>query len=287
MKLAEIHVPLVPEPGQSSRQNKNGHAPAAMVRMAGKQRDPINLGGFGQSFKSDSSERALFHVNSLVGQVWLLQLRKRIQASYRNASNPQCPLQTGYAWRSFSVFFEPLSAIEMVRLFENLLRFASFEGYPPARAFFFAYAPLAFEHDSSGEFIGPGVWSPPSDCKKAVRRVRRTLQRWCEWLEALTHLQVHCEFRHEAPRQQLDKAVILLWPLVRRHQWSSSDLLSVLRSLTNHGTAFVPQTEQQLAVYCRTALGLSFPGRPRLRGEGALPGWIVAERLFKLIPTVA
>jgi hypothetical protein len=224
----------------------------------------------------------------VVGQVWLMQLHKRIRASYSrlNSGRPTV-LQTGYAGRSFSTFFEPLSGIEMVRLFENLLAFANFDEDAPARSFFLAYAPLAFEHDLSGEYIGPGVWSPPSGSTKAARRVRRTLQRWCDWLEALAHFQVHCECRAAAVCPEMEKAIILLWPLVKRHQWSSADLLRVLRSLTGCGERFPCQSAEQLARFCQTGLGLHCPRPSREELQAPLDGETVAARLLKFLPAIA
>jgi hypothetical protein len=226
-----------------------------------------------------------FHLNSLVAQVWLVRLRRYTQARFSDrAGANDCPLQTGYAWRSFSKLFYPLSAIESVRLFENLLRFANYGNHPPARAFFLAYAPLAFEHDVSGEYIGPGVWTPLAGSNDAARRVRRTLKRWCEWLEALTHFQVRVVEVPDADQQALDRAILFLWPLLKRHNWRYVDLLTVLRSLTGRGDSFPFESEQQLATYCGTALGLhkSSFNPPVKKGETA--GQIVAQRLFELLP---
>ena len=237
-------------------------------------------------FAPASSRAALFQVNAIVGQVWLMQLRKNAQARYAHRSGPdRAPMQTGYAWRSFRTFFEPLSAIELVRLFENLLRFASLDACPTARAFFLAYAPLAFEHDYYREYIGPGVWSPPLGLNKAARRVRRTLQRWCDWLEALVHLQVHCELYPEAVQLELDKTIILLWPLAKRHNWDSRDLFSVLRLQKENAQVFPCESEQELAAYCRSALGLR--ASPATEGSvKVLDGRAVAERLLKLLPAI-
>jgi hypothetical protein len=228
-----------------------------------------------------------YHVNSLVAQVWLVRLIRYTDARYADrAGTNDCPLQTGYAWRSFSKLFYPLSAIESVRLFENLLRFANFGAHPPARAFFLAYAPLAFEHDVSGEYIGPGVWTPRAGSKDAARRVRRTLKRWCDWLEALAHCEVRERHALEADQDQraLDKAIIFLWPLLKRHNWGHLDLLTVLRSLTHCGDAFPCQSEKQLATYCGTALALHKASFEPPAKNGDPAGQTVARRLFKLLP---
>jgi len=235
----------------------------------------------------DKTEDERFHLNCVVAQVWLLQLRRYTEMRHAESPCGRRPaLQTGYARRSFSILFEPPSAIEAVRLFENLLRFANYESAAPARTFFLAYAPLVFEHDVSGEYIGPGVWSPEAGSKNAAVRVRRTLQRWCDWLEALMHFQIHDLHRPGTVPRELDQAIIFLWPLLSRYRWSALDLLAVLRSFLDCSANLPCQSEEQLATYCRTALGLRLPNRRTAVESGVLAGREVAERLFRFLPTI-
>jgi hypothetical protein len=115
---------------------------------------------------------AQFTLNSLVAQVLFLTVREHIRASYgQSTGHHRRRVQTGYAWSNFRKSFEPLNAIESVRLFENLLRFANCEESGPSRAFFLAYAPLAFEHDATGEYIGPGVWTAQAGARLAAVRI--------------------------------------------------------------------------------------------------------------------
>ena len=228
---------------------------------------------------------ALFRLNSVIGQVWLMQLQKRTQQRYTaSAGSPRPALQTGYGWRSFSTFFEPLSAIELVRLFENLLRFSSCEGHAPSRAFFLAYAPLAFEHDMYGAYIGPGVWTRPAGSQKAAQRVRSTLQRWCDWMEALIHFQVHDQHRTTTVSPELDKAVILLWPLLKQHHWSYADLLGLLRSWPKTPVPFAG--DEEFGGYSRNVLGLYCQRLRTLRPHAKLYGQAVAERLLRFLPSI-
>jgi hypothetical protein len=217
-----------------------------------------------------------------------VQLREYTLAQYALPTGAKAGmLQTGFAWRSFSNLFEPLSPIELVRLFENLLRFANYEAYPPARAFFLAYAPLSFEHDISAEYIGPGVWTPQSGSRNAALRVRRTLKRWCRWMEALVHFQVH-EQRHAfSTHRQFDKLIILLWPLVLRHNWSYRDLLNLLRSLGKCEKSFPCLSEIQLAEYCETALRLCLRDRTTSGKKNSGAAQVVAGRLFKFLPAIS
>ena len=235
----------------------------------------------GLNWEQSNDDR--FHLNCVVAQVWLVQLRRYIETRYLQSHAARPPLQTGYAWRSFSALFEPPDALEAVRLFENLLRFANYEHAVPARTFFLAYAPVVFEHDLSGEFIGPGVGRPEGDPKEAAARVGRTLQRWCDWLEALIHFQIHERHHQPLGSLELDRAIIFLWPLVLRYRWNSLDLLNLLRALLDCPTGFPFHTATQLARYCRSGLGLHLPSRKTAAVQGALPGQTVAERLLRFL----
>ncbi len=259
----------------------------AVVRRQPGDKTSCALPSVAKESSEGRSDDERFHLNCVVAQVWLVQLRRYTEVRYEGFSGARRPmLQSGYAWRSFSTLFAPPNALEAVRLFENLLRFANYENESaaPARTFFLAYAPLVFEHDLSGEYIGQGVWSPETGSQNAAARVRRTLKRGCDWLEALIHFQIH--ERHSRIARELDEAIIFLWPLLNRHRWSALDLLTVLRSLLNCRAIFPCQSAEQLMAYCRSALGLRVPHRKTAVKRGKLPGLPIAERLFRFLPTI-
>lgn len=285
----------VPTPRRTAAARESLGPKAALKRIKNRSRQaPPPRGALAGRTLEDESAclhrmrriRNQFDLNSLVAQILFVQLHEHAEAQYEeaNSSKPKS-LQTGHAWHSFSRLFEPLSAIELVRLFENLLRFAGDESYAPARSFFLAYAPLSFEHDVSGEYIGPGVWRPEAGSRAAALRVRRTLKRWCEWLEALIHFQVHRLHHAASPRLELDKTIILLWPLFKRYNWSFRGFLLLLRSHSNCGNGFPFQPESQLASYCRDFLGLSADQAARA-GSEVLSGQLTAERLLKFLPSM-
>jgi hypothetical protein len=228
----------------------------------------------------------LFETNSLLAQLWLVRLRKHTETRVgQPAGTRDRALQTGEAWRSFVELFYPLSPIESVRLFENLLRFANYSSFPPARTFFLAYAPLAFEHDVSGEYIGPGVWNPGAGSGRAALRVRRTLRRWCDWLEAFTHLQAH-QAHGKSNHPDLDQVIILLWPLVKRHQWSYGDLLRTIGGRPDSGMTINLKFEEQFGVYCSRELGLPSANPAGAFEPGTWPGQEVADRVMKFLPAL-
>ncbi len=264
---------------RAAKRKVDAHA----VRTARALSCPVRKGGEAWNLGKATSDR--FHFNSLALQVWFAQLHQHATNQYaERAKGKEGPSQTGQAWRTFRELFEPLTPIESVRLFENLLRFANYDAHAPARAFFLAYAPLAFEHDASGEYIGPGVWTRKAGSKGAALRVRRTLERWCDWLEALAHFHARELCHPEPSHRDLDKAIIFLWPLLKRHNWSHGQFLDLLRSLVRCPATYPCESEDQLAAYCKAALGLEKPSLPNARKDKVIAGQAVAERLFKFLP---
>jgi len=88
------------------------------------------------------------------------------------------------------------------------------------------------------------------------------------------------------PYPDVDTAVISLWPLVTRYNWTYRDLLNVLRSLNSQPPATNPfhrypcDREQDLAAYCITALGLRKTGKGQSAKTGRPAGYDVAQKLF-------
>jgi hypothetical protein len=244
-----------------------------------------------KSSHADASPQAgedPFQLTSILAQICLIQLIKHTEDQYgaRNSGGHR-PVQTGQGWRIFSSLFDPQNGIQSVRLFEHLLRFANDEAHVLARAFFMAYAPLSFEHDASGEYIGPGVWTPDAGSRSAAIRVRRTLKRWCEWLEALAHLRVHESRVRSSEVLRLDKTIIFLWPLHKRHNWTYEELLRVLRDFLGCGNAYPCGSETQLVSYCRGVLGLWKVSAPFVGNSRPLiPAHAVSQRLLKFLPAI-
>jgi len=81
------------------------------------------------------------------------------------------------------------------------------------------------------------------------------------------------------PFQEVDETVILLWPLLKRHNWSYGDLLGVLRDLLRRPEARPCQGEDVFAAYCSSALGLHKIGRGETNRHSRPTGYEVALRL--------
>ena len=86
------------------------------------------------------------------------------------------------------------------------------------------------------------------------------------------------------PHPDLDEAIISLWPLVKRHNWTYADLLSVLHDIVQDTDAYPCQSERNLAMYCYHTLRLRKTGHGKTSREDRPAGYVVALRLFPPAP---
>ena len=82
------------------------------------------------------------------------------------------------------------------------------------------------------------------------------------------------------PYRELDIAIITLWPLLKRHNWTYRDLLNVIRTIITRPKSYPCQREQDFTVHCRTILGLRKTGRGKTTKNGKPTGHEIALRLF-------
>jgi hypothetical protein len=165
-------------------------------------------------------------------------------------------LQTGLAWQGLKECIRGSSELQMVELLGKMLRYANSDKSEASRLFFRAYIPLSLEHDAFGEYIGTDTLGRLTDPRHGLVLVRRTLRRWCDWMESLAHLKAH-KFgpRNLRLRFGADAALIRLWPLVGRHRWSYGNLLQVIGMILHRPATSFCASEAELAAHVR-ALGL-------------------------------
>jgi hypothetical protein len=81
------------------------------------------------------------------------------------------------------------------------------------------------------------------------------------------------------PHPELDEAIMTLWPLVKRHNWSYTDLLAVLGDLLDSGDAYPTQSESNLATYCTRALHLRKAWLGKTSKTDRPAGYVIALRI--------
>ncbi len=77
----------------------------------------------------------------------------------------------------------------------------------------------------------------------------------------------------------LDDCIIMLWPLVRRHQWTYQDLMAVIRAVVPVPLGYPCDRVQALATYCNNVLGLRKNGKGKSDPNGTPPGFEVARAM--------
>jgi hypothetical protein len=85
--------------------------------------------------------------------------------------------------------------------------------------------------------------------------------------------------------RELDTAIISLWPLVRRHNWTYRDLLEMVRPALIRPDAYPCDREQDFATYCNNVLGLRKSGHGTTAKDGKPVGWEVARRICPALTT--
>jgi hypothetical protein len=248
-----------------------------------------------------SSENDDFYVDAYYIQAWLAESVARTQAEYvEKRKSGQRVLQMGQAQSSFLRTFGPVGHSDFHRLQHNLYRFAEHD-HPHANILFRAMIPLSLEHELAGDFVGNRAANPAARPHEAVALMRSSFDRWCDWVDAVIHMECHARW-HLSPHnfgmdpsegrsiqsigyrrlwafQEVDEAAICLWPLIKRHNWTYGDLLNVLRDVLRRPEVHPCRSEQALTNYCTQTLGLHRPGRGKTTVNTRPPGYELALRL--------
>ncbi len=128
------------------------------------------------------------------------------------------------------------------------------------------------------QFRAAMSWSWHSD-RSDTSRFYRELPLWYVLPQAII-----TEPQRPWPHPELDEAIIVLWPLIKRHHWANADLLNVLGDLQDCRNNYVCETERNLAIYCQNHLRLQLSGQGRAVRTERPEGYVVALRV---VPPVA
>jgi hypothetical protein len=148
------------------------------------------------------------------------------------------------------------------------------------------FAPVMFDPDPKGrEFASFGLITRHVRMFDDIGQTvwRRQADETAKALEEPANAKKFNEgFLRNKPRvwnyRDVDRAVITLWPLVKRHNWTYADLLKVIRPTLKRPTAYPCETEQRFADHCNL-LGLRKTGKGR-SAKGEPVGADVARRLL-------
>ena len=136
-------------------------------------------------------ERDRFHVAAFLIAAWLADVALESVSAYAGRKNPrERAVQTGYSFQALLKCFGPVVEKKPHLVLQHLHRFAEYDDVQ-AEILRRTIIPLSLEHECLGDFVGPGTCKVATTPRAALALLRRTLERWCEWIDALTHFQTH------------------------------------------------------------------------------------------------
>jgi hypothetical protein len=137
-----------------------------------------------------------FSLDCMLIHAWLGQLLADAATRYASR-NERPPMQAGHAQAGFLKIFGNPDEQELHRLLQSFYRFTQSDD-PLAAILFRALQSLTLEHEAFGDFIGPRAPDLADRPQHTVIWMRESLERWCEWIDAVIHLQTHSQW-HLAP----------------------------------------------------------------------------------------
>ena len=131
-------------------------------------------------------------------EAWLGQVVLDAAAEYAEKKNAkERRMQAGQSRRCFLKVLGHAKDREFPDIFLTLCRFSEYEGVLP-EILLQAASPLSLEHECSGDYFGPKTRDMAKRPADTVVLMRRSVERWSEWLDALVHWQTH-EMFHLSP----------------------------------------------------------------------------------------
>jgi hypothetical protein len=143
-------------------------------------------------------EHDQFYVTAFHLQSWLSSVLVRTIAEYAEKKNPRGrTLQNGESWTAFLQAFDSPPSDRFRSLLGCLFRFCK-NSVSSANSLLHALTPLVHEHNLSHDYFGPETTASATQGREGNELARRTIVRWCDWLDAAIHLRVH-RYWHRAP----------------------------------------------------------------------------------------
>jgi hypothetical protein len=130
-----------------------------------------------------------FYLAAYSLQTWISELSIRAIADYVDNPDPGGrSMQAGQAAQGFVHCLGRVRDQHFHHAFNSFVRFAHCDN-PLSLTLLQALAPVYIEHECTGDFLRPGGPSPLTSPDPQL--LRRTVQRACDWLDAVIHLQTH------------------------------------------------------------------------------------------------
>jgi len=143
-------------------------------------------------------ERDPFYLDAFMIEAWLGRTVLAAAEEYAGKKKAKYRrMQSGETSRYFMEIFGHAKDHELRHIWGSLLRFAEYEDTQSAMLRR-AIVPLSFEHECFNDYVGPNSPNLLSRPLEAVVMLRRTIVRWCEWLDSLVHFQTHASW-HVTP----------------------------------------------------------------------------------------
>jgi hypothetical protein len=132
-----------------------------------------------------------FYPVAFMFEAWLGSHILSLSAEYAEKKTARTrKMQTGQAWSGFLELFGHVQDADFHHLLAHLYRFAEYDDLQ-AETLRRAIVPLSFEHECFSDYIGPKTMGLVNQPAEAVRLARRSVERWCDWIDALIHFETH------------------------------------------------------------------------------------------------
>lgn len=139
-------------------------------------------------------EQDTFYLDAFMIEAWLGSHILELAGEYAEkkcARNRR--MQSGQAWHGFLQLFGHVKDAEFHFVLGSLYRFAEYDDVQ-AETLRRAVIPLSFEHECFSDYIGPKTMEIMSRPAEAVKLARRSVERWCDWIDSVVHFQTHASW---------------------------------------------------------------------------------------------
>ena len=132
-----------------------------------------------------------FYLDAFMIETWLGQVALEAANQYAGKKKArERAVQAGHTWQAFLNLFGHANHKEMLHVLQSLYRFAEHDDVQAA-ILRRTIVPLSFEHECFSDFIGPKTMNLARNPREGGVLVRRSIERWCDWIDACTHWQTH------------------------------------------------------------------------------------------------